>query len=196
MEEFQGETIRYVHQSYPVLTWKMVEIAKEGAPINTESFAKELAWEHTHLLDILVSQQDNLGQTFFFNIPNRGSVHNLPEGVVLEMSAMVDAAGLQTFALGDLPQAVVPTLAHKVASLDLINEAAMEGSRHKGVQAFINDPPCSDIQAGEGLVNASIDVEITCLSINEYSKASPARCAGRRWLPGCGRRPPAWRKWS
>jgi alpha-galactosidase/6-phospho-beta-glucosidase family protein len=148
VEEFQGEAIRYVHQSYRLLTRKMEEIAKEGALINTESFSKELAWEHTQLLDILVSQQDNLGQTFFVNIPNRGSVSNLPEGVVLEAPATVD---------------VVPTLVHKVASLDLIIEAAMEGSHHKDVHAFINDPHCSDIQAGERLVNVLIDAEIAYL---------------------------------
>jgi alpha-galactosidase/6-phospho-beta-glucosidase family protein len=163
VEEFQGEAIRYVHQSYPLLTRKMEEIAKEGALINTESFSIELAWEHTQLLDILVSQQDNLGQTFFVNIPNRGSVSNLPEGVVLEAPATVDAVGLHPFALGDLPKAVVPTLVHKVASLDLIIEAAMEGSHHKAVHAFINDPHCSDIQAGERLVNVLIDAEIAYL---------------------------------
>jgi alpha-galactosidase/6-phospho-beta-glucosidase family protein len=139
----------------------MEEISKEGAPINTESFTKELAWEHTQLLDILVSQQDNLGQTFFVNNPNRGSVSNLPQGVVREVPVTVDAAGLHPFALGDLLQAVVPTLGHNVASLDLIIEAAMEGSRHKAVQAFMNDLHCTDIQTGErGMINALIDAEI------------------------------------
>ncbi len=82
---------------------------------------------------------------------------------MLEAPATVDASGLHPFALGDLPKAVVPTLAHKVASLDLIIEAAMEGSHRKDVQAFINDPHCSDIQASERLVNALIDAEIAYL---------------------------------
>jgi replicative superfamily II helicase len=35
---------------------------------NAEAFAKELAWEHTQFLDILVSGMDDLGQVFHVNI--------------------------------------------------------------------------------------------------------------------------------
>jgi len=57
----------------------------------------------------------------------------------------------------------LPTLIHKVSSLDLIIEAAMEGSRHKAVQAFLNDPHCTDIQAGIYLVNELIDTQLEYL---------------------------------
>jgi len=159
-EDFQGEAIRNVHRTYPVLTDKMVDIAENRAPIDTESFAREMAWEHTQLLDILVSQQDNLGQTFYVNIPNRGYVHNLPDDVVVEIPARVDAAGLHPFALGDLPLSILPSLVQKTSSLDLIIEAAMEGSRRKAVQAFLSDPYCADIEAGVRVVNELIDAEL------------------------------------
>jgi alpha-galactosidase/6-phospho-beta-glucosidase family protein len=92
-----------VRHTYPALTEKMRAIAEGTMPIEAESFAKELAWEHTQLLDILASQEDNLGQTFYVNIPNGGAIHNLPDGAVVEIPAKVDAAGLHPFALGDLP---------------------------------------------------------------------------------------------
>ncbi len=163
LEEFQGEAIRYVYQSYPVLWRKMADIGREGAPIDTEAFAKELAWEHTQFLDILVSEQDDLGKTFYVNIPNRGYIHNLPDGAVVEVPARVDRAGLHPFALGDLPAPIVPVMAHKLASLGLIIEAAMEGSREKAVQAFINDPHCAGIEAGARLVNELIDAQLEFL---------------------------------
>lgn len=163
VDDFQGGAIRYVRKSYPVLTQKMADIANNLSPIETESFARELAWEHTQLLDILVSQQDNLGQTFFVNIPNRGFIGNLPEETVVEVPVQVDAAGLHPYALGDLPAAVAPTLLHKAASLDLIIAAAMEGSREKAVQAFINDPHCTDMAAGERLVHELIEAELRYL---------------------------------
>jgi len=163
LDHFQGEAIRYVRKSYPILNQKMKDIAEHRIPVEAESFARELSWEHTQLLDILVSRQDNLGQTFFINIPNQGIITNLPADAVVEIPATADAAGIHPFALGDLPGAFVPTLAHKIASLDLIIEAAMEGSRKKAVQAYINDPHCTDIAAGERLVNELIDAQLKYL---------------------------------
>jgi alpha-galactosidase len=162
-DDFQGEAIRYVRTSYPKLREKMRAIAEGEAPIDARSFAEELSWEHTQLLDILVSQQDDLGETFFVNVPNRGYVHNLPDDVVVEIPAKVDSGGLHPFGLGNLPAPIVPTLAHKVASLDLIIEAALEGSRRKAIQAFLNDPHCTDIETGKQVVNALIDEEIQYL---------------------------------
>jgi alpha-galactosidase len=163
VEEFQGEAIKYVYRSYPVLWQKMEDIGKKGAPIDTEAFAKELAWDHTQFLDILESQQDNLGRVQYVNIPNRGFIHNLPEDMVVEVPATVDAAGLHPFALGDLPDTIIPMMAHKLASLNLIIEAAMEGSREKAVQAFLNDPHCTDIEKGIRMVNELIDGELEYL---------------------------------
>lgn len=162
-DHFQGEAIANVRKTYPPLTERMKEIAEGKAPIHDESFAKELTWEHTQLLDILVSWMDNKGETFYVNIPNRGSIYNMPAEAVVEVPATVDRAGIHPFALGELPQAVLPMLNHKVSSLDLIIEAAMEGSRRKAVQALINDPYCTDLVAAEKCVNELIDAELKYL---------------------------------
>ncbi len=163
IEHFQGGAIKNVKRTYPPLTQKMIDIARNDAPIDAESFAKEMYWEHTQLLDILVSWQDNLGKTFYVNVPNRGIITNLPDDVVVEIPATVDRAGIHPFALGDLPQAVVPVLAHKTSSLDLIIEAAMTGSRKVAVQAMINDPHFTDIAVAEKCVNELIDCELAYL---------------------------------
>jgi len=162
-KQFQGGAIRNVRKTYPPLTEKMQAIADGKEPIDEESFAKELSWEHTQLLDILISEQDNKGETFYVNIPNRGSVHNLSAEAVVEVPATVDRAGLHPFALGDLPEGVLPTLAQRLAVMDLIIEAAMEGSRAKAVAALVNDPYCTDISAAEKCVNALIDTELKYL---------------------------------
>ena len=159
----QGEALKGCQSSYPELMRKMTAMADYRMPLDEETFGRELAWEHTQLLDILASQQDNLGHTFYVNIPNRGYVHNLPEGTVVETPVLVDAAGLHPYALGDLPLPIVPTLVHRVASLDLIIEAAMEGSRTRAVQAFANDPYCTDMATGAHMVNALIDAELAYL---------------------------------
>jgi alpha-galactosidase len=163
LDQFQGAAIANVRKTYPPLTKKMKEIAEGKAPILDESFAKELAWEHTQLLDILVSWMDNKGETFYVNTPNRGSIYNMPAEVVVEVPAIVDRAGIHPFALGDLPKAVLPMLTYKVSSLDLIIEAAMEGSRRKAVQALINDPYCTDMRVAEKCINELIDAELNYL---------------------------------
>jgi alpha-galactosidase/6-phospho-beta-glucosidase family protein len=106
---------------------------------------------------------DNKGETFFINVPNRGSIHNMPAEAVVEVPATVDRAGVHPFALGDLPESVLPMLNLKVSSLDLIIEAAMEGSRRKAVQAMINDPYCTDMSQMEKCVNELIDAELKYL---------------------------------
>jgi alpha-galactosidase len=162
-EAFQGGAIRNVRRTYPQLRAKMAAIAEGRDPIDASSFAEELAWEHTQLLDLLVSEQDDLGQVFYVNLPNQGYIHNLPDGVAVEIPARVDAAGIHPFALGDLPLPILPGMLHKVSSLGLIIEAALEGSREKAVQAYLNDPYCTDIEAGAKLVNELIDAQLAYL---------------------------------
>ncbi len=158
-DAFHGSAIRHVRGTYPVLREKMIAIAEGRLPIDASSFAKELAWEHTQLLDLLVSQQDDLGQVFYVNLPNQGYIHNLADDVAVEIPARVDAGGVHPFALGDLPLPVLPMMLHKLSSLELIIEAALEGSRDKAVQAFLNDPYCTDIEAGTRLVHELIDAQ-------------------------------------
>jgi alpha-galactosidase len=163
ISQFQGAAIANVRRTYPALNQKMADIANGLIPIEAESFARELAWEHTQLLDLLVARQQDSGATFYVNLPNRGMISNLPAGAVVEIPATVDAAGLHPFALGDLPAAVTPMLTYKLASRDLIIQAAMEGSRRKAVQAMLNDPHCTDIAATEKMVNELIDAELPYL---------------------------------
>jgi alpha-galactosidase len=163
LEEAQGEAIKHVETSYPALWEKMKAIAENKEPIDADSFAKEMAWEHTQLLDVIASQQDDLGETFFINIPNKGMIDNLPADVVVEIPAVVDAAGIHPFALGDLPHTVLPMIALKVASLDLIIEAAMEGSREKAIQAMLLDPYATDFEKTIQMVNALIDAQLEYL---------------------------------
>lgn len=163
LESFQGHAIRNVKKTYPPLVEKMAAIARGNSPIDAEAFAREMYWEHTQLLDIIVSAQDNLGQIFHVNVPNRGIITNLPAECVVEVPAVVDCGGIHPFAMGDLPKAVLPMLQHKIASLDLIIEAAMEGSRARAVQSMLNDPHFHDFSTAEKVVNQLISAELAWL---------------------------------
>jgi alpha-galactosidase len=163
LETYHGHAIRNVRKTYPALSIKMTEIADGRAPIDARSFAEELSWEHTQLLDLMVARQDDRGEVFHVNVLNRGCISSLPDDVVVEVPARVDAAGVHPISVGDLPAAVLPTLLHKTSTLDLIVEAALEGSRAKAAQAFVNDPHCTDVAAGVRLVNELIDAQLSYL---------------------------------
>jgi len=163
LDAFQGQAIRHVRESYPQLTAKMTAIADDSVPLDTEAFAREMTWEHTQLLGILAAQQDNLNRTYYVNIPNRGHIHNLPDGVAVEIPARVDAAGLHPYALGDLPKAIVPVLVQRAAVLEIVIEAAMEGSRRKAIQALCQDAYCTDLGVAERCVDEMLKAEAAYL---------------------------------
>ncbi len=83
--------------------------------------------------------------------------------MVVEIPARVDRSGVHPYAIGELPRPVLPYIIHKTASLGLIVEAAMEGSRQKAIQALVNDPYTDDVSAAVNVVNELIDAEISFL---------------------------------
>lgn len=161
--DFDQGYLKHIAEAHPAMLRKMADMAYYRSPLDEAIFGKELAWEHTQLTDILAAQADDLGQVFYVNIPNRGYIHNLPEGVVVEVPARADAGGIHPFALGDLPLSVLAPLARKAAALDLTIEAALEGSRRKAVQAYLHDPYCTDVESGARLVNELIDAQLPYL---------------------------------
>lgn len=160
---FDRAYLRHVRQAHPAMMEKMAEMADYRTPLDEAIFGGEIAWEHTQLLDILRAQVDDLGEIHYVNLPNRGYIHNLPDGTVVEVPARVDAEGLHPIALGDLPAPILPPLARQAASLDLIIQAAMEGSRTLAVQAFVHDSYCTDLELGRRLINELIDAQVAHL---------------------------------
>jgi alpha-galactosidase len=152
--------LRHVRSAHPGMMQKMAAMADYRAPLDEAIFGGQIAWEHTQLLKLLRSEADNLGQIHYVNVPNRGYIHNLPTGAVVEVPALVDAGGLHPLGIGDLPDPILPPLARQASCLVLIIEAAMEGSRAKAVQAFLHDPYCADIDTGTRMVNELIDAHI------------------------------------
>ena len=73
------------------------------------------------------------------NLPNAGQAPNLPEEAVLEGPALATGAGLKPIGQPPLPSGIVGTLATRLAWVETVVEAALEGSRRKVVQALVLD---------------------------------------------------------
>ncbi|GAA5028889.1 hypothetical protein [Actinopolymorpha pittospori] len=74
------------------------------------------------------------------NVPNQGKIPNLPSEAVVEVPAVIGAAGVTGLAVGDLPPALAATLTARAAQQELTVQAAVSGSRTLALQALAMDP--------------------------------------------------------
>lgn len=93
--------------------------------------------EHEQVISIIDSVDTDAGRLYSANLPNRGQVTNLPPEAVLESPAIADASGLRPIALGELPSGLAATLASRIAVIETIVDAALQGSRGLFVQALV-----------------------------------------------------------
>jgi alpha-galactosidase len=74
------------------------------------------------------------------NIPNAGYLPDLPDWIVVEVPARVDAGGVHGLSLGQLPRGFAGLLRNQVAVHDMTAEAVITKSRAAALQALLVDP--------------------------------------------------------
>lgn len=74
------------------------------------------------------------------NLPNEGRISNLPPSAVVEVPAVVGAAGIIGLTVGPLPVAIAAVLTARAQQQDLTVRAAVEGDRTLALQALVLDP--------------------------------------------------------
>ena len=88
------------------------------------------------------------------NVPNRGLVSNLPEGMVIEVPAVVDGAGVHPITAKEpLPAAIAQMISVQGTIHQLLIEAYQEKSRNKLLQAMLIDPTISNYNNAVALIN-------------------------------------------
>jgi alpha-galactosidase/6-phospho-beta-glucosidase family protein len=87
------------------------------------------------------------------NLPNDGKISNLPPEAVVEVPAVVGAAGVTGLAVGPLPEAIAAVLTARVQQQELTVRAALSGRRELAVQALALDP----LVPGPGTAAAILD---------------------------------------
>jgi len=70
------------------------------------------------------------------NVPNQGSVTNLPREAVLEVEVVTDSAGVRPICAGDAPPALEAILRKRIAWQELVVDAAVQGDRRLALQAM------------------------------------------------------------
>lgn len=98
---------------------------------------------------VIAAIENDLGEIFDVNVPNRGAVSNLPEEAILEMAATVDRRGPHPFAMGALPKELLGYQYSLVLAQELAVDAAFSGSRNDLLKAILAHPLIHSVDAAE-----------------------------------------------
>jgi alpha-galactosidase/6-phospho-beta-glucosidase family protein len=90
------------------------------------------------------------------NLPNDGKIPNLPPEAVVEVPAVVGAAGVTGLAVGPLPEAIAAVLTARAQQQELTVRAALSGCRALAVQALALDPLVPDPRTAAAILDDAI----------------------------------------
>ena len=118
-----------------------------------DDYFRQFGGEHEQVIEIIDGIRSEAGRDYSANLPNTGQVPNLPPEAVLECPAVADGAGLRPIAQPPLAAGLVGTLATRLAWVETVVEAAIEGSRRKFVQALVLDGAVRSLDGAERLAD-------------------------------------------
>jgi alpha-galactosidase len=131
---------------------QMREIALSKDPLPAGYFDRT-GGEHEQVIDIIDSIRTDAGRVYSANLPNQGQVSNLPLEAVVESPAVATGGGVKAIAQRPLPSGIAGTLATRLAWVETVVEAALEGSRQKFVQALILDGAVTSVEMAEQMAD-------------------------------------------
>jgi len=102
------------------------------------------------------------------NMPNRGYAKDLPEGMVIELPAMVDGNGIHPHICDPLPTAVAQMISNQGAIHKLVIDAYQEQSRNKLLQAVLLDPTISSYHNAVAMINEMCELQKDILPLLKW----------------------------
>jgi len=93
------------------------------------------------------------------NVVNTGYTPNLPDGMVVEVPAVIDGAGIHPVKTRKIPTGIAAMITTQGAIADLLYEAYMEKSRKKLLQAVLLDPTVSTYSNAVNLINEMFELQ-------------------------------------
>lgn len=93
------------------------------------------------------------------NVPNKGYAPDLPEGMVVEIPAVVDGNGIHPMKTQKIPAGIAAMISTQGAIADLLYEAYIEKSRKKLLQAILLDPTVSTYDNAVNLINEMFELQ-------------------------------------
>ncbi len=131
---------------------RMREEAFRAGPLSDDYVIRTVGMRED-VIPMMDSIRTDARRIFWANVPNTGQAPNLPMDAVIECAVMADGSGLRPIAMPPLPSALAGTLAMPFARVEVIVEAALEGSREKFIQALLMDGAVNSIETAVQLAD-------------------------------------------
>ena len=133
----RDDTMRYIGEKGEL--WEQLHAQADGrVPLPGSDRDNQEAERLVAIAEAIVTGRDQV--ELAVNLPNRGLIGNLPPEAVVEVPAVVGAAGITGLAVGSLPPAIAAVLSARAEQQELTVRAALTGSRDLAVQALALDP--------------------------------------------------------
>lgn len=161
----------YIHWAYDVVDhqgildfyrWYKSWSCKRAAVSQLEAMLEEEYWGTVPIMEAMVT--DSTHREMAVNLPNTGLIDNLPQDLVVEVPAVIDATGVHGVRLGALPKGIAGLMRIQAAVQDLTVEAALSGSRDIALQALLVDPVVDSVTRAEALLDTMLDLQKPYLS--------------------------------
>lgn len=111
-------------------------------------------WHADMMIGLLGAIAQDSRSVYIVNVPNQGSMPELPYGKIVEVPAIVDASGSHAFAVGNMPASVRGLIQAVAAYEELTVEAALKGSRKHALEALACHPLVPSRETAKKLLDA------------------------------------------
>jgi alpha-galactosidase len=108
-----------------------------------EKFIPEISEGALEVIENIVNDGNLVAEAL--NLPNHGTISNLPEGAIVETPGIINAEGLLGTPVGALPEGITELLRREITISHLTVDAVVEGDRSLALQALLLDPVIRDI---------------------------------------------------
>jgi alpha-galactosidase len=141
----RDDTMRYIGEKSDL--WEQLHAQADGTAPLPETDNQE-AERLVAIAEAIVTGRDHV--ELAVNVPNQGKIPNLPPEAVVEVPAVVGAAGITGLGVGPLPSAIAAVLTARSQQQEITVQAALRGDRALALQALALDPlvPSPTVAAG------------------------------------------------
>jgi len=93
------------------------------------------------------------------NIPNKGFIEYLPDGIVVEVPAFINKNGASGIKLENYPKSFSTLLMNQVSVIELTTAAILQQSKDIALQALLADPVVDNVGAAEKMLDTILDLQ-------------------------------------
>ena len=147
----RDDTMRYIAQKSDL--WDRLHAQADGtAPLDGTS--NQEAERLVGIAEAMITGRDHV--ELAVNLPNDGTIPNLPPTAVVEVPAVVGGAGITALSVGRLPEAIAAVLTARAQQQEITVQAALTGDRDLAVQALALDPLVPDPATAAAILDDAV----------------------------------------